>query len=175
MTHKERKYLFNVMKHVKGDVVELGCWKGVGSRKFAKGLKKWHPEYKLYCVDIYSQEYYSGSPFYAGVKYVGINKDAILSDFMKNTANYPCELLTTGSLDAANCFTDNSVGFVFIDADHAEESVTLDINTWWPKLINGGIMCGHDYGKEHLPGVKIAVDRKFENIKLVDSIWSVYK
>ncbi len=34
---------------------------------------------------------------------------------------------------------------VFIDADHHYESVKEDIETWYPVVKKGGILCGHDF------------------------------
>jgi len=67
------------------------------------------------------------------------------------------------SWDAANLFKDNSIDFVFIDADHSYESVTKDINSWLPKIKKGGIISGHDYFTS--PGVKSAVDELLGNVE----------
>lgn len=48
-------------------------------------------------------------------------------------------------------------GFVYIDAAHDYESVAADIAAWWPRVLDGGILAGHDYDATH-PGVVQAVD-----------------
>jgi len=50
---------------------------------------------------------------------------------------------------------------VFLDAMHTYEDVKYDIERWWPRVRNGGIMAFHDYGHDNYPGVKQAVDEKF--------------
>jgi hypothetical protein len=40
---------------------------------------------------------------------------------------------------------DNSLGFVYLDAGHSYEDVYNDLSVWIHKLVNGGIMAGHDY------------------------------
>ncbi len=49
------------------------------------------------------------------------------------------------SINAAKQFPDNYFDFVYLDADHTEESVYQDLCAWWPKVRSGGILSGHDY------------------------------
>lgn len=57
-------------------------------------------------------------------------------------------------MEAAKLFKDESLNFVYIDGDHAYESVREDIEAWYPKISPNGIIAGDDYG---WPGVKQAV------------------
>lgn len=49
------------------------------------------------------------------------------------------------SIDAANRFDDESLDFVYIDANHQPEFVVSDIDCWSKKVRKGGIVAGHDY------------------------------
>jgi len=49
------------------------------------------------------------------------------------------------SLEAAECFEDNSCDVVFVDGDHEYNAVLADISAWWPKLKVGGFMAGDDF------------------------------
>lgn len=69
------------------------------------------------------------------------------------------------SLDAANDFEDESLDFVYIDADHDYAAVKADLEAWFPKIRHGGLVAGHDYlnwtrdqGAACDFGVKAAVD-----------------
>ena len=42
------------------------------------------------------------------------------------------------------------VDFVYLDGDHSYEGVKLDLQCWYPKLKEYGVMCGDDYG--HISG-----------------------
>jgi cephalosporin hydroxylase len=42
-------------------------------------------------------------------------------------------------------FENNSLDFVYIDANHAYNYVVQDIELWYPKVKKGGYLCGHDY------------------------------
>lgn len=49
------------------------------------------------------------------------------------------------SVEVAKWIQNESVDFVFIDANHKYEFVKEDIKTWYPKVRKGGILSGHDY------------------------------
>lgn len=50
---------------------------------------------------------------------------------------------------------------VFLDAMHTYENVKADLERWWPRIRPGGLLVCHDYGHDHFPGVKQAVDERF--------------
>jgi predicted O-methyltransferase YrrM len=78
------------------------------------------------------------------------------------------KMLTT---EAAKQIENQSLDFVFIDADHSTKGVIADIQAWRPKIKPGGLLCGHDANKE---SVRIALDEILKGwVKLpFDSCWS---
>jgi len=60
-------------------------------------------------------------------------------------------LLRSFSMDALKRFADNSLDFVYIDANHNFLNATLDITHWIKKVRSGGILAGHDYIKRKQP------------------------
>lgn len=64
------------------------------------------------------------------------------------------------SAEAALSVADQSLDFVFIDADHSYEGCKADLNAWAPKVKIGGLLSGHDYENTDFPkfGVTRAVD-----------------
>lgn len=66
------------------------------------------------------------------------------------------------SINAANQFQDNSLDFVYLDANHKYDFIKQDIDLWWPKVRRNGIFAGHDYLDGIISsgeyGVKTAVD-----------------
>lgn len=69
------------------------------------------------------------------------------------------------STDAPKYFEDESLDFVFIDADHTYEGCKADLHAWYPKVKKGGLFCGHDYEIPQWPKfeVKRAVDEFLES------------
>lgn len=66
------------------------------------------------------------------------------------------EVLRGFSHEMCHKIPDGSLGFCYIDASHDYPNVWRDLCCWWPKLIKGGIMAGHDWP---LKGVKKAVEK----------------
>ena len=67
-------------------------------------------------------------------------------------------------MEAVNDFADNSLDFVYIDANHSYESVKADILAWLPKMKHNAIISGDDYNiyqdvnkavEELLPGFEL--------------------
>ncbi len=55
--------------------------------------------------------------------------------------------------EAAMQIDDNSLDFVFIDADHSEGGVRRDIQGWLPKVKSTGWVLGHDINWPSVEGV----------------------
>lgn len=75
---------------------------------------------------------------------------------------------------AYKLFDDESIDFIFIDADHSYEGVKEDIQLWTPKVKTGSIIAGHDYDWS---GVRKAVDETFSDrqITTYNTSWIVTK
>lgn len=73
------------------------------------------------------------------------------------------EFLRMTSEEASCRFAPNSLDFVYIDGLHEFNDVWNDLNLWYHKVREGGIISGHDYHPEVLPGVVQAVNGFFLN------------
>lgn len=59
---------------------------------------------------------------------------------------YPiAKLIRCMSVNAANSFADNSLDWVYIDANHDYKPVLEDLDAWYPKVKPGGLFGGHDF------------------------------
>jgi hypothetical protein len=52
----------------------------------------------------------------------------------------------------------NDLNYVFIDGDHRYKSVMNDLHLWEKKIVNGGVLSGHDYNFKKYHSVTKAVD-----------------
>jgi hypothetical protein len=67
-------------------------------------------------------------------------------------------ILRQFSKDAVGQFDDESLDWVYIDANHGYEAIKEDLALWWPKVKKGGILSGHDYAVRPSFGVVQAVN-----------------
>jgi len=63
-----------------------------------------------------------------------------------------------GSSAQATQLINVELDFVLLDSDRTHASLFQDLNLWFPKLRNGGVIGGHGYGHVSTTGVKAAVD-----------------
>ncbi len=67
------------------------------------------------------------------------------------------QLIISNSVAAAQLFSDGSLDWVHLDAQHDYESVKADIEAWLPKIKTGGWLSGDDYNEQKWPEVVKAV------------------
>jgi predicted O-methyltransferase YrrM len=77
-------------------------------------------------------------------------------------------ILWMDSLAASLRVRNEELDFCYIDADHSYEAAKADIEAWWPKVREGGVLSGHDY-VTHWQGVKQAVDEFVKDHRLEDN------
>jgi predicted O-methyltransferase YrrM len=58
---------------------------------------------------------------------------------------FNCHVIRAYSMDAVRWFDDESLDFVYIDANHAYEPFCEDLEAWDKKVRKGGIVSGHDW------------------------------
>ena len=155
-------------------LVELGTWKGHSISYLGKRLLEQSYDFKLYGVDLFDDSYIhtkeGNSHLASQMKYI---YDVYNQNLIDAGVREVIKDIKGNTWEVASQFEDNSVDFVFIDADHNYESVKKDILSWLPKMKKGGIMSGHDYFNKTC-GVKQAVDEIFENVVIgTNNIWMI--
>jgi len=144
--------------------VEVGSFKGKSSVMMAVLIANSGKDIKFDCVDTFegSPEHQKGAMF----EIKEVVDETLLDAFMQNIEPVKeyIKVVVSDSISAAKNYEDESLDFVFIDADHSEAAVYSDLCAWYPKIKKNGIIAGHDYdvsGKA--TGVYAAVKRFFED------------
>jgi predicted O-methyltransferase YrrM len=91
-----------------------------------------------------------------------VSREAVVKN-LAPIASVVGSVIQGDSAASANKFADGVFDAVFIDADHAYESVARDIDAWLPKVRSGGTLSGHDFMLE-IPGVIRAVMERFDRV-----------
>ena len=123
-------------------MAEIGSWLGTGSTQvFLRELEPFAGA-ELFCIDTWE-----------GSSNVARHRDFVgqydaYATFLYNVAQAQKQTnlnpIRLTSVAAAAAFSDASLDFVFIDADHSYAATKADIEAWRSKVRPGGILCGHD-------------------------------
>jgi predicted O-methyltransferase YrrM len=137
---------------------EIGVLRG----DFSEILCQSNPNLKLYSIDAWT--FYPTHNNFRKQRHL----DQAYEMTKKRLSAYPNNtIIKKWSMDAVIDFPDESLDFVFIDANHEFRYITDDIAEWSKKVKKGGIVSGHDYGRSH--------DRQFGNVKDVVLAWTSAK
>ena len=120
---------------------KVGAEIGTAKGHFAKWLCVKIPKLKLFCIDPY--KVYEGYVEYKEGDQLEL--DSKFEEAKTKLAKFNVEFVRKYSMDAVKDFPDNSLDFVYIDANHSFEYVVSDIAEWERKVRQGGIISGHDY------------------------------
>lgn len=170
----EKKRYWWLIKLINGNDfrrgAEIGCANGATTHRlmqYCKGLT-------LYAVDKWEKidAGAEGGAMQGGPGCENWNPVRGESIFLQRARDYPKRLkvLKGDSVEMAKRVKDESLDFVFIDADHRYPAVKADIVAWAPKVKPGGYVTGHDI---HLSGVLKAVKETFPDYvdTGVDHVW----
>lgn len=118
--------------------VEIGVFKGEFSKNI---LERWNGT--LYLIDPWRElsdtEYLDSSNHK--------NHQDAFAQTMESIKGYESRAFMLRGLgeEIVHLFQDNSLDYIYIDGNHDYDHVLQDLNLWWPKLKQGGLMAGHDY------------------------------
>jgi len=126
---------------------EIGVCKGKYSRVFCWNVPNLH----LYCIDTWFSD-----PNDPGDE--GVLNESNYAHAKKILNPFNVTFLRSDSMDAVKTFKDESLDFVYIDANHTFDYVMRDIIEWSKKVKIGGIVAGHDYYRLRHANVILAVD-----------------
>lgn len=115
---------------------------GVDRGEYSKILLDSNPNLKLSCVDPWIPEAYEPDT-YVNEKQEYFN--TCYEETKERLKGLNCEIIRKTSQDALGDFEDESLDFVYIDANHDFPNFTFDLHYWLKKIKPGGIMSGHDF------------------------------
>lgn len=142
VTNEQMNYLLFALSETESligsVVVEVGSFRGETTSVLAEHTKR-----TVVAVD----KYYSGWDMSASA----------LNSFMEKTKkfnNVEFERKTSG--EAVSSWSYSMAGLIFIDAQHNFVNTHFDIETWLPKLVDGGLIALHDVDQIEFAGTRLA-------------------
>ena len=145
--------------------IEVGSWMGRSTCAIAANIQGY-----VWAIDTWK-----GSAEHAPML-ADKPSDWLYERFLANTQGLPIVPLMLPSVDAAVLFrrTGTRADMIFIDANHTYESVKADIEAWMPLLVDGGVLCGHDFDPVYWPGIVQAVKECVPKFRVVPNttIWT---
>jgi len=123
-------------------IVELGVADGRSVIMLASLMKEAGKRCKIWAVDNFS---YGGDH----------QRNTVMKNIV-NSGETTIEIMDMSSLDASCRAQDNQFNMVFIDSWHTYEGTKAELRLWIHKVMNTGIVAGHDY--LGIADVKKAVD-----------------
>jgi len=124
----------------------VGLETGIEKGKNAVVMFENIPNLKLYGLDAYKR-HPQASYIHDAEKRNWDDRylQAVRQQCYKRMQGRNCVMIEKFSEDGIGDVEDNSLDFVYLDADHSYDFVMQDIILWGRKLKKGGIMSGHDY------------------------------
>ncbi len=118
---------------------EIGVLYGAYSQFFVDNLKG-----PIYLIDPYKS--YPKEVYYDSTNATQLAHDERRARAIKKFADAEnVVFIRKTSAEAMVDFEDESLDFVYIDANHAYPFVIQDVFGWWPKIRKGGVLSGHDF------------------------------
>lgn len=139
--------------------VEVGSFLGKSSIFMALMLKQLNKNIRFDCVDLWDIGDWSDPNHKEIIDSVGGD---FYKAFCKNLIECGVEDIINpirlSSLEASKLYKDNSLDFICIDGSHKYEDVLDDLNAWYPKVKNTGIIMCDDYNWKY---VQSAINKFF--------------
>lgn len=118
--------------------VEIGVFKG----DFSECIIKMDPS-KLHLIDPWDSIMDVPARWHAtSQEEMNSIKQEVVDKF---SSNPKVSIIEKYSVDALDDFADESLDWVYLDANHSYSFVVQDLSNWWEKIKPGGFICGNAY------------------------------
>lgn len=121
--------------------VEVGCWLGKSAIYLGVEIANSGKNIKLDCVDTWAVPDDS-----VLINEEPVKDGTLYKKFLHNIEplRHIIKPIRADSIEASKFYEDESLDFVYIDADHGYEAFKRDLHNWYPKVKYGGVFAGHD-------------------------------
>jgi hypothetical protein len=144
-TRRDLAKLFAEKGYAKGAEI------GVADGRYSLTLCQEIPGLQLLCVDPWAK--YPGNPR-GGPQ---TQHDANYALAQQRLHGFDVEFIRNYSHEAVKALPEGALDFVYIDGNHQENHVSLDLSAWSRRVRSGGIVSGHDFYHFGTAGVVQAV------------------
>lgn len=162
-------HLCDQLKHLPGDVLEVGVWKGGSAVLLAQRFKMLGVDLAIYAADTFKGvvKVTAADPSYQGGEHHETSVETV-QNLAQQVAGKPLTILQ-GIFpdDTGHTVADKTFRLVHIDVDIYESA--KDVFAWaWPRLSRGGIVVFDDYGFPTCQGVtKLVNELRADSDKLM--------
>ena len=129
--------------------VEIGVAEGLNSKRMLDEFEN------LTLIGIDPFEGYKDWWGYVSAEYMSERETLAKENLKDHIESNRFTLLKKYSDSALEDLEDGKYDFVYVDGDHSYEWALHDMNKYWNKVKDGGILCGHD---RSLDGVRKALE-----------------
>lgn len=137
-------------------IVELGTYKGHGTRALVEGAGEGVSVYTVDTHDMPGERYSTA----VGNKASRLNfTDPAIRLEAQRRIGGRAKMIQGESQIIGTTWGGPPVGMIMIDADHREGAVRRDFAAWEPHLLQGAWVCFDDYHAKRYPGVVTVVSR----------------
>ncbi len=157
------------LKDTKGDLIEVGVWKGASSIIIAQALKKLKSKSKFYMCDTFCGVVKSSNKdtIYKNGEHSDTSLELVQNKIDKFNFKNIKVLKGIFPEETSKFIKSKTIKFIHIDVDVYNSA--KDIVNWvWPKLVKNGIIVFDDYGSRRCSGITKYVNKlKKEKDKFV--------
>jgi hypothetical protein len=146
-----RSSFIKLLEYKKDEILglEVGVYEGINSMYMLIA----HHKLKMVLVDAWDNIVaYTGGPLQSPT-FMTMVKNCAIVNLMRfgDRVNFTYK----NSEESVEDVDDESFDYIYIDGDHTYEGCKRDMELWWPKVKEGGMLAGHDIA---MPEVRQAVE-----------------
>ena len=171
-------HLINFMNYKIG--CEVGVYRGLSLLNLTQHCSSIE---KMYAIDNwkpYTDYKYDENGQHCDIKDIELSKIIFEHNLKYSGVDSKVEVIEKDSEIASKNFEDNYFDFICLDCYSNSEEISNNIEYWWPKIKNEGLLIGHDAQTEMVKNVVLAsyndgILKSASNLSVYDNVWIVKK